>query len=135
MVVRWAAPRARRYAVTSYTMRPARQLGVRRCHRRAGATSATLTGLTNGMRTPSPSARRTRPARVRARPSGVTPAAAPGPARRSSVGNGGDASVVVRWTPPAGDGGSPVTGYTVRVFQQGAAVRWVDRRRAPTSTT
>jgi hypothetical protein len=82
----------------------------------ATATSATFTGLTNGT---------SYTFKVRARnavagygplsaaSNAVTPATVPGAPTIGLV-TRGDASAIVRWTPPADDGGSPITGYTVR---------------------
>ncbi|GAA4610142.1 hypothetical protein BJY16_007692 [Actinoplanes octamycinicus] len=53
------------------------------------------------------------------RPSTPTGRSAPG-APRTVTGTGGDGTVMTRWQAPADDGGSPVTGYRVRVYQSAA---------------
>jgi hypothetical protein len=89
------------------------------------ATSVTVTGLTNG------TAYRFR---VRARNAigfgalsafsvAVVPATAPGAAvigTATSGAAGGQVNATARWTPPANNGGAPITGYRVRALRMAA---------------
>jgi Tol biopolymer transport system component len=113
--LRWSAPSLNGgraisgYVVTPYVggvAQPSRAVGT--------ATSATVTGLTNGrlytFRVSAMNAIGTGP--PSAASNGVTPAGAPG-APQSVVATGGDRRARVRWTAPASNGGSGITGYTV----------------------
>ncbi len=88
----------------------------------AGATSLVVTGLTNGtaytfqvsavnaIGTGSPSASS----------NAVTPATTPG-APTIGTATGGNASATVTWTAPGNTGGSPITGYSIRVVNAAGA--------------
>jgi hypothetical protein len=82
----------------------------------ADATSLTVTGLANGTTVKfQVRAANTLATGVFSDPSEpVTPAAAPG-APLAGAATAGNASALVRWTAPASDGGSAITGYAVRV--------------------
>ena len=103
----------------------------------AGATSAVVSGLTNGTTyTIVVRAVNAVGASVDSAPSApVTPATAPGaPTGVSAV--GGNAQATVTWTAPTSDGGSPITGYTVQVRVGTAVNRTVTGMPAtPTSAT
>ena len=92
----------------------------------ATAVSSTVTGLTNGtgysFRVQAVNAVGTSP--LSAASNTVTPATAPG-APTIGTASPADASAVVRWTAPAGDGGSPVTEYRIQVISGGLVVRTV----------
>src|SRR3712207_1145959 len=64
-------------------------------------------------------------------PAPVTAPGAPGVAA-VSAGNG---AVTVRWTPPSTDGGSPVTGYTVRAYKGTSLAKSVVAAAGATSAT
>jgi hypothetical protein len=92
----------------------------------AGVTSVVVGGLTNGtayrFRVQATNAVGTGP--FSALSNTVTPAppiTVPG-APTIGVATSGNASAIVRWTPPASNGGSPITGYDVQVFQGTAVV-------------
>ena len=125
VVVRWSAPAGDGGTpVTGYRLEASGSGGTyRSATAAADATSATLTGLTNGV------AYRVDVRAVNAAGDGptayvspVTPTPAPAGPPAPGIGqvSAGDASALVRWTPPATDGGSALTGYTVRVFRGGA---------------
>ncbi len=119
-VVRWTAPATNGGSpITGYTVRV--HVGtattvLRTVTASATATSLTVTGLTNGTAYTFDVAATndvgTGPASARS--AAVTPATVPG-APVIGVPTRGNASAVVRWTAPATNGGSPITGYTVRV--------------------
>lgn len=98
----------------------------------AGATSTTVAGLSNGTAyTFTVRARNEAGTGVASAPSSaVTPRTVPG-APTAVAATPGDGSLAVTWTPP-GDGGSPVTGYTVTASPGGATVT---AEASATSTT
>jgi len=83
-------------------------------HDPSTATSATVTGLTNGtaytFEVYAVNSDGTGPVSAASAP--VTPATLPGAPTIDSA-TAGNASVALAWTPPADDGGSPVTGYLI----------------------
>jgi hypothetical protein len=86
----------------------------------ATATSLIITGLTNGTAYTFDVAaiNAVGTGAFSARSSAVTPVQAPTAPPAPTIGNpsAGDASATVRWTAPATNGGSALTGYSVRVF-------------------
>jgi titin len=64
----------------------------------------------------------------------VTPATTPD-APTSVVASARDASAVVRWTAPADDGGSALTGYTITVYSGDAVVKTVTAGKSATQVT
>ncbi len=88
----------------------------------AGATSLTVTGLTNGtayqFTVKAINAIGTGPASALSDP--VTPATSPG-APTIGAATRGDSSATATWTAPATNGGSPITSYTVQTFIGGVA--------------
>jgi Ca2+-binding RTX toxin-like protein len=117
--VNWATPTG---TVTGYQVRVVdtatnTQVGALR-QAGAGATSLVVNGLTNGTsyRFQVQGVNAVGAGPFSALSNAVTPAAptAPG-APTIGTATAGNASATVRWTPPASDGGSPLTGYQVRV--------------------
>jgi Ca2+-binding RTX toxin-like protein len=84
----------------------------------ATATSGTVTGLTNGttftLQVRAVNANGPGPLSAASNP--VTPAAAVPGAPTIGTATAGNASATLTWTAPASDGGSAITGYTVRAF-------------------
>ncbi len=103
----------------------------------ATATSATVTGLTNG------TAYVFRVAAVNgvgigsysAASSSVTPAAAPGAPTGVSATGGQDSQVPLTWTAPASNGGASITDYTVQHSANGGSTWTTFSRSASTATS
>ena len=126
-VVRWAAPAGHGGSpITGYTVRAFRGTTlVKTVTATASARSLTVTGLPNGVAhtftvTASNAAGAGSPS---ARSASVVPKTRPG-APKVDVPTVGKAAATVRWTAPA-DGGSPITGYTVRAYRGSAVVKTV----------
>ncbi|SDS37767.1 Fibronectin type III domain-containing protein [Friedmanniella luteola] len=120
--VTWTAPASTGgSAITAYSVDVYAGTTLVRTGTAAGdATSLVVTGLTNGtaytFEVSATNAAGTGAASARS--TAVTPTApatAPG-APTIGAPTAGNASATVRWTAPAGTGGSPITGYTVRAF-------------------
>ncbi|HYN96063.1 MAG TPA: peroxidase family protein [Pilimelia sp.] len=85
----------------------------------AGTTSLTVLGLSNGVSYTFRVLARNElggPGPLSAASNAVVPSPGAPSAPTIGVPTAGNASAVVRWTAPAVDGGSPITGYDVRVF-------------------
>jgi hypothetical protein len=84
----------------------------------AAVTTATVTGLANGqtyrLKISASNAVGTGPPSELSAP--VTPAATAPGAPGVGLATAGNASATLGWTPPASDGGSPITGYSVQVL-------------------
>ncbi|MGY1592938.1 fibronectin type III domain-containing protein [Geodermatophilus sp. SYSU D00708] len=115
--VSWSAPSTNGRPVTGY--RVAASPGGRTCST-TGATRCTVTGLTNGtaytFSVAATNAAGTGAASARS--AAVTPATRPG-APRIGTSTSGNGYVVVRWSPPADNGGAAITGYTLRMYRNG----------------
>ena len=121
-VVSWTAPGGNGSAVTGYTIRA--YVGATLAQTAtvgAPATTATVTGLTNGTTyTVKVAATNSAGTGAESAASGAVTAGVPGVPTGVSVAPG-DASAVVSWTAPASNGG-PITGYTVKAYQNGSVV-------------
>jgi hypothetical protein len=122
VVLSWAAPAGTGGSpVTGYSVQRRLQGGAWETAASPAATTATVTGLANG------SAYEFHVAAVNAAGTGTysttvaaTPLTTPG-AVTSLTAVASDRSVSLSWAAPAGDGGSPVTDYLVRVSSDGGA--------------
>jgi hypothetical protein len=117
--VNWTAPAQSVPAITGYTVERTNGTTVVLTNVPATARTLTATGLTNG------TAYTFRVRAVNANGPGaystasntVTPAAPTAPGVPTiGTATAGNASAIVRWTPPASDGNSPITRYEVRVL-------------------
>jgi subtilisin family serine protease len=138
VTVRWTAPvNTGGSAVTGYAVRAysgstlAKTVTVA-----ATATSVTVSGLTNGTAyTFTVSASNGVGAGPGSpRTAAVTPRTVPGVPTVGTV-SAGNGAVTVRWTAPAKNGGSAVTGYTVRAYRGSTLVKTVSATAAATSAT
>jgi len=118
--VRWTAPTNTGSPITGYTVRVYTGTGtavLKTVTALGGSTSLAVSGLTNGTGyTFTVAATNAVGAgALSARSNTVTPATVPA-APTIGVPTRGNASATVRWTAPTNTGGSPITGYTVRVY-------------------
>jgi predicted phage tail protein len=102
----------------------------------ASATSATITGLTNGtahrFTVTATNALGEGPASNRS--AAITPRTTPG-APVLGTATAGNGSTVVRWTAPAETGGAAITRYTVRTYQGTTLVKSTTAAATATSVT
>jgi titin len=123
-LVRWTAPTDNGGAlITGYTIRTYRGAALtpgKTTTAAAGATSSTVTGLTNGIGYTFTVAATNLvgTSAESARSIAVTPATKPSVPTIGTP-SAGNTSAVVRWT-PASNGGSPITGYTIRTYRVGS---------------
>ena len=128
--VTWTAPAGGGSAITGYSVRVVNAAtnvqiaGLRPAA--AGATSLTVTGLTNGtaVRLQVRATNAVGTGAFSALSNAVTPATVPGAAvigAASSGVAGGVVNATARWTPPASTGGSAITGYRVTALRLNAA--------------
>ncbi len=114
VTVSWSAPADNGSPITGYTVTPIGPSGaLTPVSVGTGSTIATVTGLTNGTAyTFDVTATNNAGTSAVAVSSSVTPAGvALAPTGVSAA--GGDQQATVFWTAPAGDGGAPLTGYTI----------------------
>ena len=102
----------------------------------ATATSQTITGLTNGtvFTAQVRAVNLVGPGPFSAESNPVVPVGLPGVPTDVSA-TRGDRSAVVQWTPPASDGGSPITGYRVQVRRGTTVLNTVVVSGTATGTT
>jgi sugar lactone lactonase YvrE len=119
--VSWDRPPNGGSAITGYTVTASP--GGQTASAGAGAVSAVVSGLTNGtaytftVTAQNPAGT----SAASAASNSVTPAALPG--APTGVGAaGGYASAVVNWSPPASNGGSPITSYTITTSPGGLTI-------------
>lgn len=119
--VSWTAPAANGSPITGYAVRVVNsatnlQIGALRAAA-AGATSLVVTGLVNGtaVRLQVQATNAVGTGAFSALSNAVTPATPPGAPAIGTAAAAGPTSATVRWTAPA-NGGSAITGYTVRVL-------------------
>jgi hypothetical protein len=124
--------------VTGYLLRAAHGAQVVTVHAAAKATSATVTGLTDGVAytlslTASSAAGNSAPDKGTGTPSAEYP---PSPPMGLSTVPDNTGGVTVSWQPPADDGGGTVTGYTISYQQQrrSTAGVWTPVPGAPVET-
>jgi hypothetical protein len=119
--VRWTAPADNGgAAISAYTVRAYRAGAlVKTATASAGATSLTLTGLTTQPHTFTVTAVNTAGAGTPSAHSAAVTPASPTPPAAPVLGKPdlGSSAVRVKWVAPTRNGGSPVTGYTVRVYR------------------
>ncbi len=124
--VRWVAPVSNGgSAVTGYSVRVVNSAGAQVGALRlagAGARSLTVAGLANGtvVRFQVRAGNAVGASLFSALSNTVTPATVPGSPRIGAA-TRGNASVLVRWVAPVSNGGSAVTGYSVRVVNSAGA--------------
>jgi subtilisin family serine protease len=136
VVVRWTAPDTGGSPITGYTLRTYKGASAVRTTTVAGsATSATVTGLTNGtaytFTVTAGNAVGRGPASARS--AAVVPRTRPA-APAIGVPSVGWSSAVVRWAAP-GNGGSAITGYTVRAYRGTSLVKTTPVKGTATSAT
>lgn len=122
--VSWTAPSDGGSPITGYRITPYRAGVAQTPIDVAVLTSKEITALTNGTAYRFTVAARNAiglgPASDLSDP--VTPATVPG-APTNVVATAGKANATVTWTPPASDGGSPITGYRIQVFDDGVSLQ------------
>ncbi|MGY1688745.1 fibronectin type III domain-containing protein [Geodermatophilus sp. SYSU D01105] len=137
VTVRWTAPAANGSPITSYTIRAYRgTVWVRTVTVAATARATTLTGLANGSahRFTVTAVNGVGTGRASALSAAVTPRTVPS-APRVGTPTAGRGAAVVRWTAPATDGGSAITGYVVRAYRGSVWVRTVTVPATARATT
>jgi hypothetical protein len=139
-IVTWTAPASGGSAITSYTVTPYIGTAAQAATTVTGnppATSASVTGLTNGTAyTFTVTATNSVGSGPASSPSSaVTPTAPTAPAAPGNVtGTAGNQSATVSWTAPA-NGGSAITSYTVTPYLAGVAQTTTQVAGSPPPTT